>query len=347
MLKYLGYIALLLVILAGIGRLAIEAPQVQMLILRPVAASLMASAAEGLPQPSALQAYVCGRSSPIPAPGTAQACIAIMTPQHLFLVDVGAGGAAWLAQGRLPMARLQGVFVTHFHSDHIAEIPEVNLASWVAGRPEPLTVYGPTGVRQVVAGLNQAYALDRSYRTAHHGAVLMPPSLGELDAVTIEPGLALEDGGLKVTAYLLDHGPVQPAVGYRFDYGGRSIFVSGDGNVSDATREAAQGLDLMLHDALSQPIITALSDAAYAAGLDRNGKVLADVMNYHASTEALAQLIAETQIGMVALYHQVPAPRNLLMRRIFLRDLPSETLLAEEGQWFVLPADGTRSIQVR
>ena len=65
------------------------------------------------------------------------------------------------------MQHLKGVLLTHYHSDHIGDLPGVNLASWIAGRSEPLAVIGPEGVDEVVTGFNQAYALDRSYRTAH------------------------------------------------------------------------------------------------------------------------------------------------------------------------------------
>lgn len=343
--KYVVSIVVAVVLLAGAARLAIELPSVQQALLKTLTKAGFAQASEGIPQPDALQAFVCGSASPLPAPGRAQACIAIMTPEHLFIVDAGAGSSARLSAARLPMGRLQGVFVTHFHSDHIAEIAEVNLNSWVAGRRQPLQVYGPQGVGIVVSGLNSAYSLDRGYRVAHHGEALLPPHLGELQATSIAPGLALEDGDLKVTAYLADHSPISPAVGYRFDYKGRSIYVSGDSNVTEATVEAATNLDLLLHDALSEPIITAMSDAAYAAGLDRNGKILADVLSYHAWTSALAALNSKTEIGMVGLYHLVPAPSNLLLERIFMRGLPDNFLLTEDGQWFTLPS-GSHDITV-
>ena len=76
---------------------------------------------------------------------------------------------------RVPLQNIAGVFLTHFHSDHIGELGEIRLQTWVAGRKTPLKVYGPPGVEQVVAGFNQAYALDDGYRTEHHGAAMLPP----------------------------------------------------------------------------------------------------------------------------------------------------------------------------
>ena len=93
------------------------------------------------------------------------------------------------------MERLEAVFLTHFHSDHIAALPEFNLNSWVAGRPRTLSVFGPRGVSEIVDGLNEAYRLDRSYRVAHHGEGLLPPDLGVMEARVTEAGTVLDFGG--------------------------------------------------------------------------------------------------------------------------------------------------------
>ncbi|PSN09963.1 MBL fold metallo-hydrolase, partial [filamentous cyanobacterium CCP5] len=111
------------------------------------------------------------------------------------------------------------VFLTHFHSDHIAALPEFNLNSWGAGRPKPMTVYGPDGVSEVVNGLNTAYRLDSTYRVAHHGEELLPPKLGVMQAQLMEVGTMLEMGDLSITSFLVNHDPIRPAVGYRFDIG--------------------------------------------------------------------------------------------------------------------------------
>ena len=81
---------------------------------------------------------------------------------------------------------MRGILVTHYHSDHISDIGDFNLNSWVAGRPKPLQIIGPEGVDRIVEGLNITYELDRGYRVAHHGAELLDPELGILQARTME-----------------------------------------------------------------------------------------------------------------------------------------------------------------
>lgn len=289
------------------------------------------------PPAGGLRVFMCGTSSPLPAPNRAQACVAVMADDRLYLVDAGAGSPLVASLRGLPLENLRAVLLTHFHSDHIAAVGDFNLLSWVLGRPKPLEVIGPVGVSRVVSGLNEMYALDGSYRVAHHGAALLPPALHELTARTIEPGPVLQEGGLTVTAFRVQHDPAKPAVGYRFDYGGRSVVITGDTIVTEGLVEAARGADLMLADALSLPIVQALRRGALAAGRERQAKILKDIQSYHASTTSIAEAAQRAGVRQLALYHLVPAPRNALMRQIFMRDLPSDTLLTEDGMTFDLP----------
>ncbi len=293
-----------------------------------------------------LRIFVCGSSSPLLDLNRAQACIAVVTRDHFYIVDAGAGSMRNLGDSRLPMQRLDGILLTHFHSDHIAAIPDMNLNSWAQGRPAPLTVYGPAGVATVVAGLNQAYQLDRQYRVAHHGADLLPVELGKLAAEVVDPGVIVEQDGLTITAFAVDHEPVSPAVGYRIDYRGRSVVVSGDTIVTDEIIAVTRNVDLVLIDALSLPIVKALERTVGELGMDRNARILHDIQDYHALTSDIAALASQGSIKQVALYHMVPPPRNYVMEKIFLRGLPENVVLTEDRMWFTLPA-GSNEIEVR
>lgn len=332
-----------LLLAAGLGQGLLKLPGVQTFLLEQGSIATAKSAAEGFVGTDGLQVFVCGSASPIGV-DQAQACIAVVTPEHFFLIDSGAGSTNNITRLALPIDRLQGLLITHFHSDHIAEIYEVNLNSWVLGRPAPLTVYGPRGIDEVVNAFNAGYRLDRLYRTRHHGLDLLPPSLGILKHKTIAPGVIFEDAGLKITAYVADHPPVEPAVGYRFDYNGRSVVISGDSNVTSDTREIVQGADLLLHDALSQPTMLALAEAMRAAGQTRPSKVLSDVTSYHASTDSLIELSKAADVDLVAFYHLVPTSADSLLMDIFKRGMPDNFLLAEDLMWFDLPLDSSEIV---
>ncbi|MBT8146153.1 MAG: MBL fold metallo-hydrolase, partial [Gammaproteobacteria bacterium] len=211
--------------------------------------------AQPVPAPAAnfdgLRITLCGTSSPLPAPGRAQACVAVETPDHLYIVDAGSGSAATANLAGIPTEKLRGVLLTHFHSDHISDIGDFNLNSWVAGRPEPLQIIGPEGVDRIVEGLNITYELDRGYRVAHHGEELLKPELGVLHSRTIDEGVIVDQDGLLITAFEVSHPPIEPAFGYRLDYENRSVVISGDSLVTDKIIEMSDGVDIVLHDAMA------------------------------------------------------------------------------------------------
>lgn len=294
--------------------------------------------------PDSLHVFICGSASPLPAPGRAQACVAVIAGDDLFLVDAGSGSAQVTMLGRLPVASMRAIFLTHYHSDHIGAIGDHNINSWAAGRSAPLQIVGPEGVEEVVAGFNRAFAMDAAYRTEHHGMALMPPELGVLAARTIEPGLVHDEDGLRIRAFPVDHAPVAPAFGYRFDYRGRSVVVTGDTVVVPSLVAAAEGVDLLLTDALAEHLVLALARANEQAN-PRGAQILRDVLDYHAHTDDLVALAERAGVRQLALYHLVPAPVNAFMEDVFRRGLPDEVILTVEGIRFELPV-GSDEVRV-
>lgn len=342
--KRVSYVVLAVAVLIGAAAaVVLNVPAGQDAVFKRAATAVMARAPEPL---DGMRVIVCGSASPTGTdPERAEACIAVVTPEHFFLFDVGARSPLRMAQAKLPMARINGVFLTHFHSDHIAALPDVNLASWVQGRPAPLDVYGPPGVQSVVDGFNAAYGLDRGYRTAHHGAARLPPERGPMRAHTFEPGeVAWRDDLLTVTSFAVEHPPIEPSVGYRVDYRGRSVVISGDTNAADSLFAAARGADLLLHDALSRTLLDPMIEAATELGLPV-AQILTDVIEYHADATSLPARAAAAGVKRLALYHLVPAP-PALAERMFRRGLPDDVILTRDLTTFDLPA-GSSEIRIR
>lgn len=293
------------------------------------------------PLEDGLNVFVCGSAAPLPAPDRAQGCIAVLTPEHYFVVDAGSGSANNLGLERLPAERLDGVLLTHFHSDHIVDIPSINVVAWASGNPQSLQVYGPVGVERVVAGFNTAFVHDRAYRSEHHGATFMPPELGVIEAVERPLESQLSLGALTITSFAVDHSPVAPAVGYRFDYKGRSVVITGDTIVTERLRAVAENADLLLSDGMSLPIVRALNKATAANGNDRLAKILVDIQSYHAPIADVAELAESAGVRMTGIYHLVPGPRNRIMENIFKREFSGNMRLTRDRMWFELPANST------
>ncbi|MGJ8686468.1 MAG: MBL fold metallo-hydrolase, partial [Spongiibacteraceae bacterium] len=246
---------------------------------------------------------------------------------------------------RIPAARVGGVLLTHFHSDHIGDLGEFNMMSWAQGRPTPLPVYGPKGVAQVVAGFTQAYALDSVYRTAHHGVEFLNPARGKMLAKEIslegDSAIVLDDGDLKVQMFRVDHSPIEPAVGYRFDYKGRSVVISGDTTKVATTIAMSKNADLLIHEALARHIVKRMEGHFAEIGNTQLNKIMFDIQDYHTSPVEAAEVANEANVKELVLYHLVPAPPHRLAEWFFMRGVkavrPTGVTLGYDGLTYVLP----------
>jgi ribonuclease Z len=296
----------------------------------------------------ALHVVLCGTGSPLPSKLRAGPCTAVIAGGHFLLVDTGPGANYRMGLLALPRQSLDAVLLTHFHSDHIGELGETAMQSWALGRKQPLPVYGPPGVEDVVAGFEGAYAYDTLYRIAHHGADFMPADARKLVAHPLpldasDEGVVLEDGDLRVTAFRVDHAPVAPAYGYRIDYKGRSVVISGDTKPSPNVEKHAKDVDLLLHEALATHLVLAGRDAAAKAGLARRAKLAGDIPGYHTTPVQAAELGKRAGAHLTVLTHLVPPPDGVFARRIFMDGVAAanpNVLLGEDGMHFRLaPGD--------
>ena len=131
--KLFSVVVALVVLTSAAAALVFNVPAAQDAVFKRAATAVLGQTPEPL---DGMRVIVCGSASPLGRdPERAEACIAVVTAEHFLLFDVGARSPQRMAQARLPMARIDGVFLTHFHSDHIAALPDVNLGSWVQGRP--------------------------------------------------------------------------------------------------------------------------------------------------------------------------------------------------------------------
>jgi ribonuclease Z len=302
--------------------------------------------------PDGLNVVLCGAGSPMPDPTRTGPCVAIVAGQRVVVVDAGSGSVRNLPLYGIPVGRVSDVFITHFHSDHIDGLGELMMQRWAnAAHTEPLPVHGPDGIEQVVDGFNRAYAADDTYRIAHHGPKIIPPSgAGGIAKPFALPApgegtVVLDDGGLKVTAFTVDHRPIVPAVGYRFDYHGRSVLVSGDTVKSANLEHFAQGVDLLVHEALAPQLVNVITQGATAAGAGNIAQITRDILNYHTTPVEAAQIAQAAGAKYLLLYHIVPALPYRPLERLFLRGVSDAyagpAKVGRNGTWISLPAGTT------
>jgi ribonuclease Z len=353
-------VATALLIPAVGGAAALMVPGVQQRIFDR-AAQKRASTINSAPLTNdALRVAICGSSAPLPSASRAKACVAVFAGGKFYVVDVGPESVENLVLWGIPLSSIGGVMLTHFHSDHIGDLGELNLQTWAGGRSAPLAVYGGPGVERVVGGFNEAYRLDQGYRTAHHGERVMPPSTWSMVPHAIElvgaetpvknrSALVLEDGGLRVTAFEVDHTPIAPAYAYRFDYKGRSVFITGDTKFHAPLANGALGVDVLVSEAISVSMTRALGQGASAGGRSATAAIMHDIEDYHITPEQAAQLANDAKVKLLVFYHLLPAPDGILTRRLFGRGLDEGRrggwTLADDGSLYTLPI-GSESVEI-
>jgi ribonuclease Z len=263
--------------------------------------------------PDGLHVGLCGSGSPMPDPTRAGPCTVVVAGRRMFVVDVGEGAVRNLALMNLPPAQVSGLLITHFHSDHIADLGELMLQHWAGGAAQsPLPVYGPAGVDRVVEGFEAAYVLDEGYRIAHHGPKVVPPTGfgGAPHPFAVDPArpnvLVIDDPDLKVIAFPVDHGPVKPAVGYLFVYKDRRVVVSGDTGPSPRLEEAAQGADVLVHEGLAPNLVAVQRHAALAHGRVNLASILHDILSYHTTPEQAAAIAQRAHVRYLLFTHVIP-----------------------------------------
>jgi len=308
--------------------------------------------------PDGLHIYLCGTGSPMPDATRAGPCLGVLAGDQAFVFDVGSGGVRNLGSMGFPTARLESVYLTHLHSDHIDGLGELLMMSWIGGsRTKPTPVRGPVGTVEVVGGFNTAYRLDSTYRVAHHGPDVANPNGfgGAPDEIIIPAGpggqlVVLDEGDLKITAIRVDHAPIEPAFGYRIDYKDRSISISGDTIYQPRFVAASQGVDLMLHEALNKEMVQTIGTKLGERGLTNPEKIFADILDYHTDPEEAARAAQEAGVAHLVYYHIVPQLPVKMLEPVFLGDSKSvfdgKITVGADGMIFSLPS-GSEKIEKR
>jgi ribonuclease Z len=217
-----------------------------------------------------------------------------------LLFDCGRGATQRLFQieGAALLRDIDAVFLTHLHSDHIVGLPDLWLTGWLFGRHFPLTVTGPKGTSAMAAGLTTAFAADLRLRHDDEGLPLEGSRLKAHDAL---PGVVLQRPGLSVVAFAVDHGPVRPAFGYRVEFAGRSLVLSGDTRATDSVARQAEGADVLIHEVISP-------EAEHRLAAVTDPRAIERILARHATPEECGRLFARARPRLAVYSHIVPSP---------------------------------------
>lgn len=335
--------------LAAVAFILLKQPWFQDRLLQ-TALSNMAAPVSQLPEEDSLTAVVCGSRSPINDPNRAEACILVQAGDQIFIFDTGNGSAQNLHNWNMPWNRFEGIFYTHLHSDHISDIADFHQGTWINGqRSSKQKVFGPEGVQLLTDGIELAYTKDYFFRNEHHGDIIAPLNIVGFDTHTVNLNnpVLIDNEDLKITAYSVSHDPVDPALGYRIDYKGRSISISGDTIYDKNLVNNSKDADVLFHESMSLEILDLINANAKATGNMVAEIVTVDILDYHTPILEVVKAAKEANVKHLVFYHHLPAPRNQIMEEVMYRgvdEIMQEWTASNDGTMIILPIDSEEII---
>lgn len=209
----------------------------------------LSSTAQARQSSATLKVTLLGTGSPTVSLERMGPCTLVEAGNQKLLFDAGRGCAIRVSQSGAPWAEVTKVFLTHLHADHTFSLPDLFLMGWILGRTNPLEVSGPNGTNEMLTLMIRAIDLDIAGRLKSGMQLRQPP---KYVANEIQRGVVYESGGVKVTAFDVDHS-ITPAFGYRVDFNGRSVVISGDTRYSETLIQYARGVDVLVHEVVFGP----------------------------------------------------------------------------------------------
>ena len=244
-----------------------------------------------------MRVTLLGTGTPNPHPERFGPATLVEAGSQRLLFDAGRGVTIRLNQLGIPMREVTAVFVTHFHSDHLVGLADLWLIGWLppnyGRRQVPLRIWGPEGLAKITAGMEQAYATDIAIRVKDEA---LPRSAAKFDVNEYsEAGVIYDHEGVKVTSFEVNHGElIKPAYGYRVDYAGRSVVISGDTRFDQNVIKAAKGVDLLVHE------VVAIPEALFAVN-----PAMKRVEAHHTTPEEVGTVMSEARPRLGVLTHYV------------------------------------------
>jgi ribonuclease Z len=237
-----------------------------------------------------------GTGSPEPRMDRFGPGILVEAGEKKLLFDCGRGAAQRIEQLKIPFTQIDSLFLTHLHSDHVVGIPDLWLTGWARGRKVPFRVWGPAGTKDMMSHLEEAFQFDIRIRQADDK---IPAEGVAVVAKDSEQGIVYDNAGIKVTAFTVDHGEVKPAFGYRVDFAGYSVVLSGDTRFSENLIHFSEGTDLLIHEVVDP-------DALRTNNPSMSPGRLKAILGHHTTAEQAGTIFARVKPKLAAYSHIVP-----------------------------------------
>ena len=277
---------------------------------------------------SPFKVTLLGTGAPVPSMERFGPSILVEAGGQKLLFDCGRGAAQRLWQLKIPLGKINALFLTHLHSDHIVGIPDVWLTGWIPavyGRRElPLQVLGPTGTKDMMDNLVKAFSWDISTRAKEKNKT---DSGALVIAKDIREGVIWENNEIKITPFTVRHSDfIDSALGYKIEYAGRTLVLSGDTRYSENLIRYSKGADVIIHEV-----------AAANEQTMQTSPLVNQILGFHTSPEEAGKVFEQTKPKLAVYSHIVlltaePSIPPPTMNEVILRTKKTYSGAVEAGE---------------
>lgn len=243
---------------------------------------------------TSIRVTLLGTGAPVPSIERFGPSILVEAGGQKLLFDCGRGAAQRLWQLKIPLGKIDVLFLTHLHSDHIVGIPDVWLTGWIPAaygrRENPLKVFGPAGTKEMMEYLVKSFSWDINTRSKENNKV---DSGAAVNATNITEGFVWEKNGIRVTPFIVRHADfIDSALGYRIDYAGHSVVLSGDTRYSENLIKYAKGADVIIHE------VAAANEQSM-----QTSPLINQILGFHSSPEDAGKVFEQTKPKLAVFSH--------------------------------------------
>jgi ribonuclease BN (tRNA processing enzyme) len=244
-------------------------------------------------------------AGPLPGRSRQMTSHVMLSNGSAYVLDCGMGVTDQYARTGIPFKALKSIFITHHHADHNIEYGPLLIVGWIQGLPLDVRAFGPPPLKQMTEDFMRAYKQTVDFWAEDfHMKPLVSVNVQEIST----PGPVMQDDNVKVSAIVVEHPPVKPALAYRFDFKDRSIAFSGDTAPLEAVAKMAKGADVLVHETMYVPAVEKYIKDQIAKGRPVKFEAfMAHMKADHTPVEDVGRIAAEAGVKTLVLSHLTPA----------------------------------------
>jgi ribonuclease BN (tRNA processing enzyme) len=293
-------------LLAGVAATpALPAAAVSVAAQTPAANSAAQQAQDALKDAKGTKLVLLGTGAgPVPGRTRQMTSHVMLSNGAAYVLDCGLGVIDQYARTGIPFPALRSIFITHHHADHNIEYGPLLIIGWIQGMHHDVRAFGPPPLKQMTDDFMRAYKTTVDFWAEDYK--MKPLVAVDVTEVSAD-GPVTRDDNVKISAVIVEHPPVKPSLGYRFDFKDRSIAFSGDTAPCEAVATMAKGADVLVHEAMYVPEVE-----QYVRGQIAKGRPvkLEDFMAHmkadHTPVEDVGRIAQEAGVKTLVLSHLTP-----------------------------------------